>query len=274
MSKTSTFNFIMASIIAAATTTPVLALRFKDQEQAEAYFARERRAFQNIHENMERSKTDDKAFKLAVDIVFGLHFTDAVENPIQYTQNLIKKFEIPQERQIKILQDMVHERLSVIEKGETMTTAFRIADLLTMLEDIPNYDVLPLLQECVLSKDERVRNDAQRRYNLFMEKAQNQPTPNDNRETASKPEPNIQMIAEPPQPTITDGPTQPIQKTPSELLANSEPDLTAITSETTQPMHEMPPGQPEKTSSNKTLFGLGVIALLAILGGVMVWRKK
>ena len=35
-----------------------------------------------------------------------------------------------------------------------------------------------------------------------------------------------------------------------------------------------PPEQSEKTSSNKTILWLAIIALLAIFGGVVAWRKK
>jgi len=44
--------------------------------------------------------------------------------------------------------------------------------------------------------------------------------------------------------------------------------------ETTQANQDTPPAQPEKTSSNKIILWLSVIALLAILGGVAAWRKK
>ena len=37
---------------------------------------------------------------------------------------------------------------------------------------------------------------------------------------------------------------------------------------------ETQPEQPEKSSFNKSLFGIFVVALLAIFGGVAVWRKK
>ena len=79
------------------------------------------------------------------------------------------------------------------------------------------------------------------------------------RENANKDTPNL-VQAQPP-PKITDAP-QP------------EPPTPATTNETTQANQDTSPAQPEKTSSNKTILWLAVAALLAIIGGVAVWRKK
>ena len=64
-----------------------------------------------------------------------------------------------------------------------------------------------------------------------------------------------------PTPQITDAPPP-------------EPPPPATTNETTQANQDTPPAQPEKTSSNKPILWLAVIAFLAILVGVAVWRKK
>ena len=50
-----------------------------------------------------------------------------------------------------------------------------------------------------------------------------------------------------------------------------EPQPPAIANETAQPT---PPEQLEKTSSNKTILWVAVIAFLAAIGGAVVWRKK
>jgi hypothetical protein len=47
-----------------------------------------------------------------------------------------------------------------------------------------------------------------------------------------------------------------------------------IINEIEQPIHEAPPqAQSEKTSSQKIFFGIVVVALLAVFGGVTVWKK-
>jgi len=153
-------QLLVLNVIAITMVTPTWALLFKDKEQADAYFARERRVVQKIREGVENGKTDDEALREAIASIFemSLSYYETMGDPIPYTQNLLKEVEMPKERQIKIFEYMIRARLAVIEKGEKMTTLVRIGDLLSMLEGVQDYDILPMLKECALSKDGRVRN--------------------------------------------------------------------------------------------------------------------
>ena len=50
--------------------------------------------------------------------------------------------------------------------------------------------------------------------------------------------------------------------------------MTNETNEAGQASLETPPAQPEKPASNKPLLWVLVVALLAIIGGVVAWKKK
>ena len=144
-------------------TPPVLARRFKDKEHQDAYFEREREAFQKARDNMGQGKTNSVAISEAIEIIFGLYFIGGTpEGATRYTQNLMEEIGVPKEQQIKTLEYMTRERLSAIEKDEKILTPIRVLELLPMLAAIPDYDMLPILKESAPSKDGRIRATALR----------------------------------------------------------------------------------------------------------------
>jgi len=147
-----------------------LALMFEDAEQRKVYFERERQALQKTREGMEKGKTDDEALRESICLIFNMSIT--IEEPIVYTQNLMGKVEMPKERQIAIFEEMVRERVVVYEKDEVISSPImpRIIDLLVMLDAIPDYNILPILKECALSKSERIRGVAKRTTEKIIER--------------------------------------------------------------------------------------------------------
>jgi len=152
-----TLALITLNAIILTMATPTLALQFENEEDARAYFAEVAQAFQKLRENVERGKTNSEALREAVDSVFWLHLGNIIETPILYAQNLMKEVGIPREQQIKTLEDMIREQLSIIEKNGKIATAVHVIDLLPMLEAIPNYDMLPILKECASSRNNHIR---------------------------------------------------------------------------------------------------------------------
>ena len=86
-----TLKLITASIIAVAATTPALSLEFNSQEAADAYFAAEERAWQEIRETIKEDATDDASLKKAILSIFimGLKPESSVEGVIAYAQIVV-----------------------------------------------------------------------------------------------------------------------------------------------------------------------------------------
>ena len=163
-------TLITLSKMIVAMTTPVLSWDFVSGEAAANHFAAVNRRLQVAHENFEKGKTDDTALKEGISSIFMMILALPNENPFAYTQELMLKNEIPHERQIKILEEMIHEILSILKKGENLKDPPVVVDYIDMLGTFPDYDLLPLLKECLNSTNGEIRNRAQKRYNALMEK--------------------------------------------------------------------------------------------------------
>ena len=86
---------------------------------------------------------------------------------------------ISQDRLIQVLTSMIREGVFIIEKTENENYSHAnargdIDNCLTMLKAFTNHDLFPLLKELFDTKDEFVRNDAIRHYNILMENLQTQ----------------------------------------------------------------------------------------------------
>jgi len=163
---------ITIGVVAVTVTRPALSLEFVDQAAADADGVRQAQRFNAVRENMEKGKTDDAALKEAIRLVFGMRLLLKDENPIAYTQEYMSDLKIPRERQIKTFEDMIRENLSAQEKDEKIDPPYRVAEFIDMLGTFQGYEVLPLLRECLKSKNEIIRNGATRRYDKIMEMKQ------------------------------------------------------------------------------------------------------
>ena len=164
-------TLVTANIIAVFATTHVLSLEFASEEDADAYFAAEERAWQKIHENIKEGVTDDIKIKEAILSSFemGSMPESSIEGAIVNVKKSMNEAGIPQERQIKILDIIVRENLSFINVNINNHDACimpktYILDSLKMLESFQNYNLVPLLQECFKSNNDYVRNGAMIRY--------------------------------------------------------------------------------------------------------------
>jgi len=145
---------VTLSAIAITMTTPVLSLEFANEEAAAAFFKEAERGLQIIQKNMEKGITDDAALKEAIRLIFEM---DSIENPIVYTQALSKKLEVPDKRMTNILEAMIRDKLLAIEKEKAASVSLGVGELFPLLKTFPDYDMLPILKECALSKDGRIR---------------------------------------------------------------------------------------------------------------------
>ena len=234
-----TFQPAILGIVVVIMTTPAFSLSI-DPNNPEHYAAIAQRAGRLREAKPKALAGDDTALREVIrvfeEINAGSH-TPGIEIK---NMNELMEFGISKERLIKVLEGMIRENVSVIKESEKGSRAYNRAraefdDCMMMLDAFPDYEILPLLKEFDF-KDEFVNYYVTRRNNTLMEKAQEQP------------------------------------KQTNDVTPKDEPPV--ITDEAEQPIQETTPIQPQKSSSKKPLLWVAVIALLAIIGGVMAWWKK
>ena len=113
-----------------------------------------------------------------------------------------------------------------------------------------------MIQKFLVSENELIR----KRYNVI--KSEIEQIPADKRTDLN----NVKKITLIEQPNLTNNTTQKDE-------TNTSNDETPPKEETGMNDNEASK-QPAKSSSNKTILGLAVVVLLAIIGGVVAWRKK
>jgi len=257
--------------------TPVFALEFENAAAADAWYKKEAEewapTFDRIFKAVENN--DDLALKKGIfELTFLIGYSGRHSDVLR---GLVDTDQIPRERVFKVLTEAIQEGLSDLsdeDDAKRIRAHNKVYFGIGFLAAVPGEDTLALLKECLQVEDNGIRNEATWYYNIVAKKVQDlskenvkiepvpvatqdQPKPDDNGETVSQPEPNIQIIAE-----------------PISLPPIPEPPPPAITNETAQLTQEIPPEQPKKSPSNKSLLWGVVIALLAAIGGVAVWRKK
>ena len=241
-------------------TTTVLAMEFENQAAADRHAERMEQEYLDFIDNLEKGKTDDAALKEAILSIYLSSFysreiNQQTEEPLVWTVASLRERGITHERLIQGLENIIiQEALSTFEEGEKAEELFMTGLYVAMLGIFPDYDLLPILQKCLNSKNEKVRVSAQKGYDFIMEKAQEPP------KEELKEKSTFAPVA-PPSSKIT---TAPQPEPPPPVIAN----------EAAQPISKIPPQQPEKPSSNKPLLLVAAIALLAIIGGVVAWRTK
>jgi hypothetical protein len=251
---TLTTAFIASGIAIITMAQGVRSISFTSREAMEAYYEEKRHELQVMGENFEKGRTDDAALKEAIVRLFT--HVMIFENHERAKLNLrvaeeMHKRGISQERQIQGWEYIIREMLSDTKELELVEKELRVSLIgtyLAMLGSYPGYDLQPIFEECLNSPYERIRTLAQRGYDFAMKQAQAQPMPSDNEEASSTP------------PTPPDSP-------------HSEPTPPVLTNEVAQSILATPPEQPEKSSSNKPLLWVAIVALLALLGGVIAWRR-
>jgi hypothetical protein len=247
---------LTTSLIASASLVPitmaqgVVTFSYTDKTSREAYYEHLRKQARIMEEHFEKGRTDDAALKEAIlllEFIIG-HYSKA-DSFVSVVEGMHQR-EIPLERQIQGLENIIRETLSAAEENEDRHDSLSLGVFLAVLDVYPDYDIQPILDECFNSKSEIIQERARRRQKIIMERTQAQPTPSDDGEaTSTSPTPS-----DPPQP-------------------EPEPTPPVLTNEAVHPILESPSEQPEKSSSNKPLFWGAIVALLALLGGVIAWRR-
>ena len=241
--------FITTSLFAVTTAMKVLCMEFEDDAAAAKYLEGLIQEAKIIEDNFEKGKTDDDALKKAIRLHLFVILDALDKNPALDEIDHMHRLGFPRERQIKILEEMVRENLFSIKKKVEADDLFLNEFLLDMLKTFKEYDIMPILNECLNSQNEEIRLDAQKRYNIITGKSQNQPKPNDNEDI-------------PPTPSIISN------------FPNLEPPQPTITTETALPIPETPPEQPEKTSIKLYPLWFVFITLLAVISGFLLKKKK
>jgi predicted transcriptional regulator len=150
-------------IVVATVTTIVLSVEYVDEVAAQAAFDKEMLAQQRTRELMEKGKMDDTSLKEALVLAFGV--STEQEWNVVFAKELMRTIEIPRERQIRVLEDMIREGLSAIEKDKAASVRWDTSyDILPLLEGISNYDAIPIIKECLKSKSEDIRCNAVKTY--------------------------------------------------------------------------------------------------------------
>ena len=234
------------------------------------------------------------------------HLDDGIPPIMNRTEDLLLRYDISKERIAKILEEMIREELPVVEakpleRDDFVFDAIYLNNYINDLAIFHNANTLALLKECVMSKDSGVRFAAVRayvsiagaesipfvreflagdrlsvgvRYSLveeFLPKIYLRLRAENKTADAEKFMELLKEfgIPEPQEPPKVEEPTHSITTPP-----NPEPTPLTIIDEAEQPIQKIPPEQPEKPSTTKTFLWLSVIALLAIIGGGVVWWKK
>ena len=137
---------------------PMLALEFDNADAAGVYFAEIERIRQEIRGKMQKGATDDAMLKEALIQSFNLMSEMPPYDTTTYARSLMREYEIPREQQIRVLESMIRETLSTCETDRGGNVRYSIShDILPLLGAIADYDISPVVQKCLLSKDELVR---------------------------------------------------------------------------------------------------------------------
>jgi len=161
MKKVMTLTLL--GVVAATVAKTALSVEYIDEAAAQAAFDKEMQARQRTQEIMQKGKTDDTALKDALVLAFGVSFEQDLN--VVFAKELMRAIEIPRERQIRVLEGMVREGLSALEKDKAASVRWDTSyDVLPLLETIPSYDALPIVKECLKSKSEDIRYNATKTY--------------------------------------------------------------------------------------------------------------
>jgi len=262
--------------------------------EAERIFLARQRQFEEEKRNqaraiMEKSVTDDEALREVIKFIYEMSHMAIVEF-VSYTRFIARDVGVPRERLIKVLEELIHENLSVIDKGGADIHAPRYTNhLIILLGTFPGYDIFPLVERCFKTNNDAVQYGAIIAYlnlegvkaipylqkNIQLERYNSNPN---NRlsdhlqRVVENFEKNNQTVDVEKMNVFINKLKQAQSKPANETILNSESSV--YINETEQPNHETPPKQPEKSSSKKILFGFSVVAILVFIGGVVAWRKK
>ena len=119
-----------------------------------------------VRDGMEKGITDDEALKNVIRSIFEMSsVVEHVASPISYTRWFAREVGVPRERLTKVLEDMIRENLSVIEKYSEKVTAPELTNhLMILLGTFPDYDIAPLAKEILQAKDSRIHYGAMVAY--------------------------------------------------------------------------------------------------------------
>jgi len=164
---------LITFFIASLTAIKVLAISLDGDEATQmAYWDKMDDLF---IQTRQKALTDDNALikliRMSYDISFGSFSSGILIEDMRVRAEKSSEYdEIPLKREINVMESMVREGLIVMKKGEkNQEEEFHQAYLdidccVMMLAAIPNYDVMPLLKECLKFNHEGVRFSTLRGY--------------------------------------------------------------------------------------------------------------
>ena len=242
-------KLLITLVMATIATTTVLSLEFVDAAAAGAHFEEIAKWLKEKSEGIQKAlvENDDEALKKEI-FELGYMVGDDAGIEIETLKKIVEDLKIPYDRVLKILKKTIHEYLSALSDKDVSKRGLflnKIFVAIRVLEAIPGTETLAFLEECLQSQDHNIRIVAMRSYNAIT---------GETREPTSEPviPPSITrtdtLQSEPPPPVVLDEMKQTNQGTLSE--------------------------QPVKSSPNKNILMLIVIVLLAVIGGLVIWRKN
>ena len=156
-----TLQVITYVIIAVTMTVTVLALDGTPEAIAREFEWREQK-MQEAQELMKNGKTDDMALK---EVIRLIPFTSLeLDKQVGCFARLVRESGVATNRVTTVMEGMIREVLSAVEKNERDRVSWNIGDVLPLFEAFPNYDVSPIIMECLNSRSEDYRLYALRTY--------------------------------------------------------------------------------------------------------------
>ena len=257
------FHFFLLGFITVVINTPILPFEL-DRNNPVQIVAFNARIEQLREANKKALEGDDLALKEVIRSFWDLSIQSfGIESIIDDTKKLIESG-ISHNRIIIALESIINDGIYTIEKKENINYAHAkargdINRCLWIFGLFPEHDILPLFKELLDSKDSFVRQDANRHYNIFLERTQ---------------QPKLTTVVTLKEEIITNNEIIVPSLQIINSIPNTEPIQPVITNEAAHSIYISPPKQSDKTFSNKILLWFVVIFLLGIIGGITMWKKK
>jgi len=169
--KKKALSLALGLVVVAATTALA---SYVDEESLAEITAADKRQLQEIWDAMANGKTNEVILRDAIlRLTSFCEFLGSIDGGNTLGANMTilhgmkeacQEARIPEEQVIKTLEKMVREKLSVTGKGEVNNEVWNLEALLPSFGAFPDYDALPIFNECLRSASEHARYSAASAY--------------------------------------------------------------------------------------------------------------
>ena len=145
----------LVTLVTVVMTTTAFSQDYVDEKAMEADIAIQAQMMRSLRESIEKGKTDDMALK---EVIRLIPFTSLwVDEQVGNFAGLVQESGIATNRVTTVMEGMIREVLSAVEKNEKGRVSWGIGDVLPLFEAFPKYDASPIIKECINSKSEDYR---------------------------------------------------------------------------------------------------------------------